>query len=51
MSVFCSNGFEPFMLFTHGWPAIGLLFINIEWLKILIAPKVWLIEYAAILVK
>ena len=26
-------------------------FINIEWLKIWIAPKVWLIEYAANLVK
>lgn len=47
----CSGGAEPLMLFTHAWPAIGLFFVNIEWLQILIAPKVWLIEYAASLVK
>ena len=29
----------------------GACFINIEWLQIWIAPKVWLIEYAASLVK
>lgn len=29
----------------------GGLFLNLEWLQILIAPKLWLIEYAAGLVK
>ena len=47
----CSNGAEPLLLFTHGWPLIGIAFINLEWLKIWLAPKVWLIEYAASLVK
>lgn len=47
----CSGGAEPLILFTHSWPAIGLFFVNIEWLQILIAPKVWLVEYAASLVK
>lgn len=45
------DGREAFMIFTHSWPAFGLFFVNIEWLKIVIAPKVWLIEYAANLVK
>lgn len=26
---------------------IGLCMVNLEWLQIIIAPKVWLIEYAA----
>lgn len=30
---------------------ISLRYINIEWLKIWIAPKVWLVDYAAQLVK
>ena len=30
---------------------IGFCMLNIEWLQIWIAPKVWLIEYAAKLVK
>ncbi len=30
---------------------IGFVYINLTWLKIWIAPKVWLIEYAANLVK
>lgn len=30
---------------------VGLTMINIEWLKIWIAPKVWLVDYAAQLVK
>lgn len=30
---------------------IPICFINIEWLQIWIAPKIWLIEYAANLVK
>ena len=29
----------------------GFAFANLDWLKILIAPKVWLVEYAAELVK
>ncbi len=31
--------------------ALGSCYLNIEWLKIWIAPKVWLIEYAAGLIK
>ena len=27
------------------WAVIGLALINLEWLQILIAPKVWLVEY------
>ena len=30
---------------------IGILYINLQWLKIWIAPKLWLIEYTASLVK
>ena len=30
---------------------LSLCFINLDWLQILIAPKVWLIEYASELVK
>lgn len=30
---------------------VGTCFINIQWLQILVAPKIWLIEYAATLVK
>jgi hypothetical protein len=30
---------------------ISAMLINIEWLQIWIAPKVWLLEYAAQLVK
>lgn len=29
----------------------AMLMVNITWLKILIAPKVWLVEYAASLVR
>lgn len=33
-------------------PAIAsLILINVEWLQIIIAPKIWLIEYAASLAK
>jgi len=31
--------------------AIFLLFINLEWIQIWIAPKVWLVEYASDLIK
>jgi len=30
---------------------IGVFFVSLDWLQILIAPKVWLIEYASELVK
>ncbi len=38
-----------FVIFIEG--AICLCNINIEWLQIYIAPKVWLLEYAASLTK
>ena len=53
---------DPFALW-FGWAFMGMfaraaifviiaqLFINLQWLKILIAPKLWLIEYAASLLK
>ena len=42
-----------FMVITLIPVVIGMVFCgaNLDWLKILIAPKVWLIEYAANLVK
>ncbi|MCP4955604.1 MAG: hypothetical protein GY919_08275 [Photobacterium aquimaris] len=30
---------------------VAIVLFNLEWLQILIAPKIWLIEYAATLVK
>lgn len=47
--------FSPHAILTGvGYFAVTLLAslaINLEWLKIWIAPKLWLIEYAAQLVK
>lgn len=43
--IFIFNLFQVFLVFI---PAVLL---NLEWLQIWIAPKVWLIEYAAGLVK
>lgn len=50
--------FEEFgpsiILVAVGLPVMALIsgaFTNITWLQILIAPKIWLIEYAAHLVK
>lgn len=50
-------GFFGFMSFPIGFVfsmanlACGVALLNFDWLKIWIAPKAWLIEYAANLVK
>jgi len=41
---------ELMVLFLLVWICIAVVFmylINLEWLQIWIAPKVWLVEYAA----
>lgn len=55
-----STEYDMIMMMPDYWKAkaagvavfmIGLLWINIDWLKIWIAPKIWLIEYASHLTK
>jgi hypothetical protein len=47
--------YDAAYIFSFSIPVImiivGLFMMNIEWLQIWIAPKVWLIEYAAQLAK
>jgi len=40
-----------FHIFQIGWIPLICYFINLQWLQIWIAPKVWLLEYAAQFVK
>lgn len=49
----CDNDCQPFMMFHIMTLSIGLLFVadNFDWLKIWLAPKLYLIEYAASLMK
>lgn len=55
-----STEYDLIMMMPDYWKAkaagvalfiIGLLWVNIDWLKICIAPKIWLIEYASQLAK
>lgn len=45
----CSGGGEPIILLVWSCPVVTytITLANIEWLKILIAPKLYLLEYAA----
>jgi hypothetical protein len=53
--VVTSCSYDIAYIFSFAIPVImmivGLCMINVEWLQIWIAPKVWLIEYAAQLAK
>lgn len=46
-----SPGIVPVVAVGLVFALIGSCFINIEWLQIWIAPKVWLLEYAGSLLK
>ena len=46
-----SGGGEPLWALILFAPAISFTMLNLTWLKIWIAPKIWLIEYAASIAK
>ena len=55
-----STEYDTIMMMPNYWKAkalgvfaamIGSLWVNIDWLQIWIAPKIWLIEYASQLTK
>lgn len=51
--VICDNDCQPFMMFHIITVLSGFLLVadNLDWLKIWLAPKLYLIEYAASLMK
>ena len=55
-----STEYDAIMMMPDYWKAkvfgvfvamIGMIWVNIDWLQIWIAPKIWLIEYASQLAK
>lgn len=46
-----SGGGEPVWALIIFAPSISFTMLNLTWLKIWIAPKIWLIEYAASIAK
>ena len=48
---FCKNDIEPFSIFVLIPFLTGCIIFEINWLVIIVAPKLYLLEYAASIVK